>query len=716
MGDVLQTNVVAFIQTLHKAVSELSEKTGSMLKNIDGTGYAAEQKGNDDKFKERGESKKLTTQEKERYKEIFGIFNQTTKFASLITKFDKGIANFLKLTSKQSTENQKTTTLLQKKLELFTKSKTQTQTTQVSVHIAAPKPIRAPKKEVPDNAAIENINKNVSIIANVMNKQYLADQKKFDVTTKFSSTIKNFDKGIANFLKLTSKQSTENQKTTTLLQKKLKLFTKSKTQTQTQTTQVLVHIAAPKPIRAPKKEVPDNAAIENISKNVSIIANVMNKQYDNAAIENISKNVSIIANVMNKQYLADQKKFDTLKRDENIPNITPKTVPLSEKNTSKVSSLKDTVLSFLGNTLKLLIGGLIGYWILKNPQKAIKILKDAWEFIKMLGGKLWDLAKFLWPIIKETGNAIWESIKFIAPYVMKFINLVGKVVEWMGPKLTGAIAAILIGYKLFGGKITSLIFEMTRGIFKGIGSLTTYIGKKLFSKVATKAAGKVATKAAGRSLLKKIPLVGAVAGLAFGVGRLFSGDWKGAAAEVASGVASTIPGVGTAVSLAVDAGLAARDINNETKEAAKMTKEAAGAAAGAAGAAEDAAESVEDAAGVVKDKAKQPNIPGKETSIPDFDNDISPAYKEITDKLIDGNKNQLSVSKLQLDQITTNGTKLDKIIECLKNPQLNTVTVNQKSSNNSTLQTNIVPQKSLTKAEYVDSLNLFGQNLREGVV
>ena len=317
----------------------------------------------------------------------------------------------------------------------------------------------------------------------------------------------------------------------------------------------------------------------------------------------------------------------------------------------------------------------------------------------------------------------------MTPYVKKFIDKIGKVVEWMGPKLTGAIAAVLIGYKLFGGKITSLIFKMTRGIFKGIGSLTTYIGKKLFTKAGVKVAekvgagrrvrrtrrpgvkagGKVAKKAAGKSLLKKIPLIGALAGVAFGVDRLIGGDWKGAIGEVASGVASTIPGVGTAVSLAVDAGLAARDINNETKESAKMTKKAAGAAADAAGAAKDAA-------GAVKDKANQSNMSDKETSLPDFDNDISSAYKEITDKLLDVNKNQLDVSKLQLNQIATNGTKLDKIIECLKNPQLNNVTVNQKSSNKSTIQTNYVPQQSLTKAEYVDSLNLFGQNLREGLV
>jgi len=60
--------------------------------------------------------------------------------------------------------------------------------------------------------------------------------------------------------------------------------------------------------------------------------------------------------------------------------------------------------------------------------------------------------------------------------------------------------------------------------------------------------------------LKKIPGVGLIAGLGFGAQRLMSGDWKGALGEVASGAASTIPGIGTAASVAIDAGLAARDM------------------------------------------------------------------------------------------------------------------------------------------------------------
>ena len=49
-------------------------------------------------------------------------------------------------------------------------------------------------------------------------------------------------------------------------------------------------------------------------------------------------------------------------------------------------------------------------------------------------------------------------------------------------------------------------------------------------------------------------------GIIFAVDRLRKGDWGGALMEVASGAASTIPGVGTGVSLALDAALIAKDV------------------------------------------------------------------------------------------------------------------------------------------------------------
>lgn len=79
-------------------------------------------------------------------------------------------------------------------------------------------------------------------------------------------------------------------------------------------------------------------------------------------------------------------------------------------------------------------------------------------------------------------------------------------------------------------------------------------------KVGAKGAAKVGAKALGKSLLKKIPGVGLLAGGVFAAQRALSGDWAGAGLELASGAASTIPGVGTAASVGLDAALAARDM------------------------------------------------------------------------------------------------------------------------------------------------------------
>lgn len=84
------------------------------------------------------------------------------------------------------------------------------------------------------------------------------------------------------------------------------------------------------------------------------------------------------------------------------------------------------------------------------------------------------------------------------------------------------------------------------------------------SKTAGQAALKTGSKSIGKSIVKKIPLIGALAGLGFAISRAASGDFIGAAGELASGVASTIPGLGTAASVAIDAGLAARDISKAT--------------------------------------------------------------------------------------------------------------------------------------------------------
>ena len=83
-------------------------------------------------------------------------------------------------------------------------------------------------------------------------------------------------------------------------------------------------------------------------------------------------------------------------------------------------------------------------------------------------------------------------------------------------------------------------------------------------KGGSKGLAKTGGKFLGKSLLKKIPIVGALASIGFGLSRLAEGDVLGAAGEVASGLAGTIPGFGTAASIGIDTALATRDMNMST--------------------------------------------------------------------------------------------------------------------------------------------------------
>lgn len=111
---------------------------------------------------------------------------------------------------------------------------------------------------------------------------------------------------------------------------------------------------------------------------------------------------------------------------------------------------------------------------------------------------------------------------------------------------------------------------------EGATQVTEQATKKGAGAVA-KGAGKATAKVTGKSLLKKLPVIGAVAGGAFAVDRASKGDWLGAGMEVASGAASLLPGWGTAASIGIDAALVARDIAKEKeKEDKKLPKLAKG--------------------------------------------------------------------------------------------------------------------------------------------
>ena len=93
---------------------------------------------------------------------------------------------------------------------------------------------------------------------------------------------------------------------------------------------------------------------------------------------------------------------------------------------------------------------------------------------------------------------------------------------------------------------------------------TANIAKEGLEAGAKTGIGKIAGKTLLKSVVKKIPLLGLLAGIGFGAKRAFSGDFSGAGMEVASGLASTIPGLGTAASIGIDGALLAKDLNNQS--------------------------------------------------------------------------------------------------------------------------------------------------------
>jgi hypothetical protein len=121
-------------------------------------------------------------------------------------------------------------------------------------------------------------------------------------------------------------------------------------------------------------------------------------------------------------------------------------------------------------------------------------------------------------------------------------------------------------------KSASLVMKPVIGLFKGIGHVFAPLGK-LFGGTLAKEGAKAGAKGVGKSVLKKIPVVGALIGLFFGIQRFKKGDIVGGMLEIASGISSIIPGVGTAIGIAIDAFLLFRDFKKSPIEGGEKKSE-----------------------------------------------------------------------------------------------------------------------------------------------
>ena len=202
----------------------------------------------------------------------------------------------------------------------------------------------------------------------------------------------------------------------------------------------------------------------------------------------------------------------------------------------------------------------------KDADKDIK--KQQANMTKNLNKGIEGLQKVMSFLIKATLGLTAVTLLLTAARSMGMLKGFGKggMLKSMksgGTKLMGKAALGVAGKK-----------ALTKA---GGGATMKATGKKVYgaaAKTAVKSgAAKIGGKAVGKSLLKKIPGVGLIAGLGFGLSRLMKGDLAGAVGEIASGAASIIPGLGTAASLAIDAGLAARDISKANKASTEVIGE-----------------------------------------------------------------------------------------------------------------------------------------------
>ena len=235
-----------------------------------------------------------------------------------------------------------------------------------------------------------------------------------------------------------------------------------------------------------------------------------------------------------------------------------------------------------------------------DQAKGIKIIATMAESLNALFlsiGK--QLATIMTPYVKQFMDYLTspEGKEMIDKIVGGFVNIGKKVMgtvmpaiisfaEWMtseegGEQIKGVLKSIGTAIMVLTAPIRGLfsafsyVFDNVgpaaatamNAVMKSIGGLAKQL-PMILKKAITKMfqAGGKAVKFAGKLFLgifKKLPIIGGLISFGLAVKKFGKGDFIGAGMEIASGLASFIPGVGTAVSVAIDTASVIRDSTRE---------------------------------------------------------------------------------------------------------------------------------------------------------
>ena len=309
--------------------------------------------------------------------------------------------------------------------------------------------------------------------------------------------------------------------------------------------------------------------VQNNSKKITLLKNIVKLN-----IEKVSKILVGDAEKKKKEQREDlrqqqlQDDSDKKKKKEGLLEGVGKSVGKTLlKPVQKVAKSAKNIFSQLGNALLAIFGGFVANKAIRMIQA--KMSGDTETFKQMRNEMFKGLAILggIFVIMSRGFMIIPDLIFGSIRAVRKMFGAVKLLKSIFKKGLGGAVkrAAIAVGGKKAGKVLTKKIGK--EGAEKIAKEGTEKIGKQ----IAKKGVKKAAKKGLGKALAKKIPLLGLGLGAVFAAQRAMAGDFAGAAMELASGAASTVPGLGTAASVAIDAALIAKDVGVFDKKDKNIT-------------------------------------------------------------------------------------------------------------------------------------------------
>jgi hypothetical protein len=204
-----------------------------------------------------------------------------------------------------------------------------------------------------------------------------------------------------------------------------------------------------------------------------------------------------------------------------------------------------------------MIDKVLGIWM--NPNTVFT--QKFGETLRFIFKGLNDI---LVPYIQYYGGRIVESLGNILPGIGEKLEKSGLEVQKNALKNAGKDSMIYknkkesLDERINQWNVDNGGVDVSSPAIKTGAAITSSGAKSLAKNITGKGGGNIAMKAlaknTAKNIAKRIPGIGLAIGIFDAIGQAVEGDWDQAGLALASGALSTVPGFGTAASIAIDAG------------------------------------------------------------------------------------------------------------------------------------------------------------------